>query len=94
MVGKQWTSLEVVDLMVSFALMSGQRHHRNLLELISDICGTAPSHIPGLNLPFVLTSLGILATMSAHLDGLIRQAKVLDFRRMVALMQISLWVNW
>ena len=92
-VRKHRTSLEVVDLMASFALMSGQRHHQNLLELISDICGTAPSHTPGLNLPSTSTSLGILATMSAHLDGLIRQAKVLDFHRMVALMQIALWVD-
>ena len=94
-VRKHRTSKESVDLMASFSAMSSQRHHQNLLELISDICLSAPSASSGYKLPPAEASgLDMLGTLSVQVDGLIRQAKVLDFRRMIALMQLALWVDW
>jgi hypothetical protein len=32
--------------------------------------------------------------MLAHVDNLISDTKILDFYRMIALMQVSLWLDW
>jgi hypothetical protein len=74
--------------------MSSQRHHQNFLELISDICLSVPL-ASGYNLPSAEASgLDMLGTLSVQVDHLIYQAKVLDFCRMIALMQLALWVDW
>lgn len=87
------TSKQTVDLMGSFAAMSTQRHQQNLYVLIPDICS---SSLPASNfcaLP-TLSGLGALVPMLARVEGLIRQAMVLDFHRMISFMQLALWLDW
>jgi len=92
------TRKEAVNLMVSFSAMSSQRHQQNLALLISDICGPGVSSGPllsfGISSMPSSSGLGVLAPMLTHMDGLIRQTRVLDFHRMVAFMQIALWLDW
>jgi hypothetical protein len=87
------TSKQTVDLMGSFAAMSTQRHQQNLYVLIPDICS---SSLPATNFGALLTfsGLGALVPMLARVDGLIRQAMVLDFHRMISFMQLALWLDW
>jgi hypothetical protein len=92
-------------MMASFAAMSSERHRQNLVLLISDICGAAqssggPSSAASSSMNSAMSpasealGLGALSSMLTRVDVLIRQAKVLDFHRMIALMQLALWLDW
>jgi hypothetical protein len=93
-VRKHRTSQESVSLMASFSAMSTMRHQQNLSSFISDLCPTALPESSNTSLLPNSSGLGALGPMLTRVDGLIRQAVVLDFHRMVALMQVALWLDW
>ena len=95
---KHCTPKEAVHLILSFSLISSQRHHQELLTLISMVCGrlgqsfdSISSTIPP---PSANVGLEMLSTMASQVLGLIQQAQMLDFCRMVSLMQLALWLDW
>jgi hypothetical protein len=91
------THKDALDLMVSLSVMSMERHQQNLLGLISCLCGpekTSDFVFSSIPLPPSNAGLEILSTMSTQISSLIHQAEILDFRRMISLMQIALWLDW
>ena len=92
---KHRTNRDAIDLVLIFSKMSSQRHQQSLPGFISDICGSARlSSSPIISSSLNSSDLSTLSTMLAHVDNLISDTKILDFYRMIALMQVSLWLDW
>jgi hypothetical protein len=92
---RRTTNRDAVDLVLAFSKMSSQRHQESLPGFISDVCGSVQQSGSPIISPLSNSSgLSILSTMLTHVDGLISNAKILDFYRMIALMQLSLWLDW
>ena len=89
------TNRDAVDLVVAFSKMSSQRHLESLPGFISEVCGPGrQSDSPTISPSANSSGLSLLPTMLSHVDSLISDAKILDFYRMIALMQLSLWLDW
>jgi hypothetical protein len=92
---KHRTNRDAIDLVLIFSKMSSQRHQQSLPGFISDICGSVRlSSSPIISSSLNSSDLSTLSTMLAHVDNLISDTKILDFYRMIALMQVSLWLDW
>jgi hypothetical protein len=86
---------EAQRLMARFGSLSTTRCQEELISFIRAMCHTdTPSSGSQGPLPSSSFQTHVLVSMTQELTTLVESSKILDFRRLVLLMQIALWVDW
>jgi hypothetical protein len=85
------TQKEATSLITSFMCISTQRHHNDLCDFINILCDPSSALHPTTS---TSPPRHIIFTLTSRLDAITLQSKVLDFQRMILLLQIALCVDW
>jgi hypothetical protein len=85
------TRKEATSMIASLMAISTRRHHNDLCDFIAQLHGSLPSQLESAT---DSSNPHVIFTLTRRLEAIEIQSKVLDFHRMVLLMQIALWVDW